>query len=39
MGNDSEIPAKGIDKIDLDNGYFNNVFFVPDIAMNILSIY
>ena len=39
MGDDSEILAKGIGKIDLDNGYFNNVLFVPNLAANLLSIY
>ena len=39
MGDDSEIPAKGIDRIDLDNGYFNNVLFVPDIPANLLYVY
>ena len=39
MGDDSEIPAKGIGKIDLDNGYFNNVLYVPDLAANLLSVY
>ena len=39
MGDDSEIPAKGIGRIDLDNGYFNNVLYVPDIATNLPSIY
>ena len=32
MGDDSEIHAKGIVKIDLEDGYFNNVLFVPDLA-------
>ena len=39
MGDDSEIPTKGIGRINLDNGYFNNVLFVPDIAANILFVY
>ena len=39
MGDDSEIPVKGIGKIDLDNGYFNNVLYVPDLAANLLSTY
>ena len=39
MGDDSEILAKGIGRIDLDNGYFNNVLYVPDIASKLPSIY
>ena len=39
MGDDLEIQAKGIDMIDLKDGYFNNVLFVPDLAMNLLFIY
>ena len=39
MGDDSNIPTKEIGGIDLNNGYFNNVFYVPNIAANILSIY
>ena len=39
MDDDSEIQAKGIGKIDLEDGYFNNVWFVLDRAMNLLSIY
>ena len=39
MGDDSEIPAKGIGRINLDNGYFNNVLYVHDIETNILQFY
>ena len=39
MGDDSEIQAKGIGRIDLEDGYFNNVLFVPDIEANLLSVY
>ena len=39
MGDDSEIQAKWIGRIDLEDGYFNNVLFVPDLAVNLLSIY
>ena len=39
MGDDSKIQAKGIGEIDLEDGYFNNVLFVPDIATNLLSVY
>ena len=31
MGDDSKIQAKGIGRIDLEDGYFNNVLFVPDL--------
>ena len=30
---------KGIDMINLDNGYFNNVLYVPNIAEKLLSMY
>ena len=33
MGDDSEIQAKGIGGIDLEDGYFNNVMFVPDLVL------
>ena len=36
MGNDSEIQAKGIHRIDLEDGYFNNVLFVPELEANLL---
>ena len=39
MGDDSEIQAKGIGRIDLEDGYLNNVLFVPDLAANLLSVY
>ena len=39
MNNDSEIQAKGIGKIDLEDGYFNNVLFMLDLAAKLLSIY
>ena len=39
MGDDFEIPIKGFDKINLDNGYFNNVLFVLDLAANLLFVY
>ena len=38
MGDDYEIPSKGIGMIDLNNGYFNNVLYVPDIVANLLSV-
>ena len=39
MGDDSEIPTKGIDMINLDNGYLNNVLYVDDLTTNLLCIY
>ena len=39
MGDDFEILDKGIRRINFDNGYFNNVFYVPDIAANLLLLY
>ena len=39
MGDDSEIPSKGIGRIDLDNGYFNNVLHVPYVPSNLICIY
>ena len=39
MGDHSKIQSKGIDKIDLEYGYFKNVLFVPGLEVNLLSIY
>ena len=39
MGDDSEIQAKGIGRIDIVDGYFNNVLFVPDLEANLLLVY
>ena len=39
MGDDSEIQAKGIVRIDIEDGYFNNVLFMPDLLANLLSVY
>ena len=36
MGDDSEIQAKGIGRIDIEDGYFNNVLFVPYLVLNLL---
>ena len=33
------MPAKGIGRIDLGNGYFNNVLYVPDLIVNLVSVY
>ena len=39
MGDDSKIQAKGIGRIDIEDGYFNNVLFMPDLLANLLSVY
>ena len=39
MGDNSEIHTIGVGNINLDNGYFNDVLYVPDLAENVLSIY
>ena len=39
MGNDSEIQAKGIGMIDLEDGYFNNVLFVPSLTVKLICVY
>ena len=33
------IQAKGVGRIDIEDGYFNNVLFVPDLAVNLLLVY
>ena len=39
MGDDSDIHAKGVGRIDLEDDYFNNVLFVPECEANLLSLY
>ena len=39
MGDYSEIQGKGFSRIDLEDGYFNNVLFVADSAANLLLVY
>ena len=39
MGDDYTIISQGQGTIDLENGYFSNVFYVPYLASNILSVY
>ena len=39
MGDDSTIISEGQDTVDLENGYFSNVLYVPSLASNILSVY
>ena len=39
MGDDSTIISEGQGTIDLENGFFSNVLYVPSLAENILSVY
>ena len=39
MGDDSTIISEGQGTIDLENGYFSNVLYVPYLASNLLSVY
>ena len=39
MGDDSTIISKGQGTVDLENGYFSNVLYVPSLALNLLSVY
>ena len=39
MGDDLEIQTKGIGRIELEHGYFSGVLYVPDLAVNLLSVY
>ena len=39
MGDDSKIQTKGIGRIDLGHGYFNDVLHVLDLAAKLFSIY
>ena len=39
MGDESEIQTKGLGRIDLDNGYFYDVLYVPELATNFFSVY
>ena len=39
MGDDSGIQSKGIGRINLEDGYFNNFLFVPYIITNLLLVY
>ena len=38
MGDDSEIQTKGVGRLYLDHGYFNDVLYVPDLVANFLSV-
>ena len=39
MGDDSTIISEGQGTVDLENGFFSNVLYVPSLAANILSFY
>ena len=39
MGDDSTIISEGQGMVDLENGYFSNVLYVPSLASNLLSVY
>ena len=39
MGDDSTIISEGQGTVDLENGYFSNVLYVPSLTSNILSVY
>ena len=39
MGDDSTIISEGQGMVDLENGFFSNVLYVPSLASNILSVY
>ena len=39
MGDDSTIISEGQGTVDIENGYFSNVLYVPSLASNLLSVY
>ena len=39
LGDDSTIITKGQGTVDLENGSFSKVLYVPSLAVNILSVY
>ena len=39
MGDDSTIISEGQGTLDLENGFFSNVLYVPSLAENLLSGY
>ena len=39
IGDDSEIPVAGRGLVKIHHGEFKNVFYVPSLAANLLSIY
>ena len=39
MGDDSEIQTKGVGMIDLEDGYFSDVLYVPNMEENLLLVH
>ena len=39
MGDESTIISEGQGTVDLENGFFSNVLYVPSLASNLLSVY
>ena len=39
MGDDSTIISERQGTVDLENGYFSNVLYVPSLASNLISVY
>jgi hypothetical protein len=39
MGDDTPVAVEGEGRVEIHNGIFENVLRVPDISMNILSVY
>ena len=39
IGDDSAIILEGKGTVDLEDGYFSNVLYVPSLASNLLSVY
>jgi len=39
MGNDTPVKVSGEGRVELHNGNFENVLHVPNISMNIVSVY
>ena len=39
MGDDSTIISEGQGTVDLENGFFSNVLYVPSLTANLLSVY
>ena len=39
MGDDSTIISEGQGTVDIENGFFSNVLYVPSLIENLLSVY
>jgi hypothetical protein len=39
MGDDIPVAVAGEERVELHNGSFENVLYVPNISMNLLSVY